>query len=248
MLAGTGLHYRVGPQSLLSDVDITLAAGRLLAIVGPNGAGKSTLLSVLAGDLAPHAGQVRLDGAPVRALRPRELARLRAVMPQQTQLQFSFTAAEVVRLGLYAAPGGDDPALVEAALRRVDALDLAHRTYPTLSGGEQARVTFARVLAQDTPVLLLDEPTAHLDLHHQHLILRLTRSVAEEGRAVAVVLHDLGLAARWADDVVVLAKGAVVASGPPDVALTGPILSTAYGHPIAVVPHPVDGRPLADPQ
>ena len=172
-------------------------------------------------------------------------------MPQQTQLQFSFTAAEVVGLGLFAHRGADpsfgEPALVDAALGRVDARDLAPRAFPTLSGGEQARVTFARVLVQDTPVLLLDEPTAHLDLHHQHLILRLARSVAADGKAVAVVLHNLSLAARWADDVVVLAGGTIVADGPPAQALTGPALTRAYGHPITVLPHPLDGRPLAVP-
>lgn len=247
MITAAGLHYRVGGRTVLSDVDVTVRPGRLLAVVGPNGAGKSTLLALLAGDLRPSAGAVWLDGAPVRAMRPRELARRRAVMPQQTQVQFSFTAAEVVGLGLYARHGHDDPDLIESALRQVDAVELAGRAFPTLSGGEQARVTFARVLAQDTPVLLLDEPTAHLDLHHQHLVLRLARTAAEQGGAVAVVLHDLNLAARFADELVVLAGGRVAASGPPETTLTAAALSTTYGEPITVVPHPLDGRPLVVP-
>jgi iron complex transport system ATP-binding protein len=246
MLTGSNLGYRVAGQHILSDVDITLAAGELVALVGPNGAGKSTLLGLLAGDLAPDTGEVRIHGTPIRDLRPRRLARLRAVMPQQSLLQFTFTATEVVALGAHAAGGPIGPR-VSAALDRAGCADLAGRTYPTLSGGEQARVTLARVLAQATPVLLLDEPTAHLDLRHQSLVLRIARALADDGRAVAVVLHDVNLAARWADRVTVLADGRVAACGPPATALTADTLSAVYAYPITVVEHPLHGGPLALP-
>jgi iron complex transport system ATP-binding protein len=257
MLAGSDLGYRAGGRTILSTVDVEVAAGEVLALVGPNGAGKSTLLGLLAADLVPATGRVTIDGRSLRGLRPRALARLRAVMPQQTRLEFGFTAAEVVAFGAYASGGiragrGDrrgrgDRDIAVAALEQVDAGSLADRSFPTLSGGEQARVTLARVLAQDAPVVLLDEPTAHLDLRHQVLVLRLAREVAAAGRAVVVVLHDVNLAARWADRLMVLAGGRVAACGPPERTLTAAILTEVYGHPIDVVPHPVTGDPLALP-
>jgi len=254
MLAGSDLGYRAGGRAILSTVDVEVAAGEVLALVGPNGAGKSTLLGLLAADLVPATGRVTIEGRSLRGLRPRVLARLRSVMPQQTRLEFGFSAAEVVAFGAYVGGGAEgvrrgrgDRDLALTALRRVDAESLADRSFPSLSGGEQARVTLARVLAQDTPVVLLDEPTAHLDLRHQVLVLRLAREVAAAGRAVVVVLHDVNLAARWADRVMVLAGGRVAACGPPERTLTGAMLTEVYGHPIEVVPHPVTGGPLALP-
>jgi iron complex transport system ATP-binding protein len=256
LLSGTGLGFRAGGRAILSDVDIEVAAGELVALVGPNGAGKSTLLGLLAGDLAPAAGRVAIGGRPVRGMRPGELARLRAVMPQQTVLQFAFTAAEVVALGARAGRGGRGgppadrvagaPDRVAGALRRVGCADLADRPYPGLSGGEQAQVTLARVVAQGAPVVLLDEPTAHLDLRFQARVLRLARALADEGRAVLAVLHDVNLAARWADRVMILADGRVAACGPPPDTVTAAVLSTVYRHRIDVVEHP-DGGPLALP-
>jgi iron complex transport system ATP-binding protein len=245
MLSGRGLAYRVAGRVLLSDVDICVDRGELVALVGPNGAGKSTLLGLLAGDLEPYDGAVSIDGTPVRGRRVHELARLRAVMPQQTLLQFAFTVAEVVALGAHVAVRTHVSDVVESALARVDGTDLAARTFPTLSGGEQARVTLARVIAQRTPVLLLDEPCAHLDLRHQDLVLRLARALADDGHTVVVVLHDVNLAARWADRVAVLADGRMVACGPPARALTSTTLSEVYQHPVTVIEHPLHGCPLA---
>lgn len=175
---------------ILSDVDIELHSG-LIALVGPNGAGKSTLLALLAGDLRPTSGSVVLNGRPAHRVPARELARIRAVMPQVTTISFGFTCAEIVAMAL--PPNGSDRA-VSAALDKVDAAHLAGRRFPTLSGGEQARVTLARVIAQDTPIVLLDEPTAHLDIRHQHAVLQTARQIADEGRLVVAVLHDLNLA------------------------------------------------------
>jgi iron complex transport system ATP-binding protein len=247
MIVASGLTYRAGGRAIVSNVDIEVPGGQLLALVGPNGAGKSTMLGLLAGDLTPNAGSVTMCGRPVRGARPRDLARLRAVMPQQSSIQFPFTAAEVVALGAYAGSASDPRAEVEDALQRVDAAHLATRRYTTLSGGEQARVTLARVLAQRTPLLLLDEPTAHLDLRHQSLLLRVARSLADEGHTVVAVLHDLNLAAQWADRVAVLAGGELVACGSPTNTLTASTLSTVYSHPITVIEHPLHGGPLALP-
>jgi iron complex transport system ATP-binding protein len=248
MLVGTNLGYRAGGRTILSALDIEVAGGEVLALVGPNGAGKSTLLGLLAGDLEPATGEVRIDGRPVRRTRPAALARLRSVMPQQTRLEFAFTAAEVVGLGVRGGRGGRaDEAAVSAALTQVDAAELANRSFPSLSGGEQARVTLARVIAQDAPVVLLDEPTAHLDLRHQGLVLAVGRNLAADRRAVVVVLHDINLAARWADRVMVLADGRVAAHGTPAQTLTADTLSQVYRHRIEVVDHPLRGGPLALP-
>jgi iron complex transport system ATP-binding protein len=243
MLTATDVSFSIAGQRILTDITLSVEPGTVLAIVGPNGAGKSTLLGLLAADLTPTTGLVHLDGHPVARLRPHQLARLRAVLPQQTHLQFAFTAAEVVALG--AQVSGSDPA---AALRRVGCAHLANRSFPTLSGGEQARVTLARVLAQDTPVVLLDEPTAHLDLKHQQTVLTIARGLAKEGRTIVAVLHDLNLAAAHADTIAVIADGRLIAHGPPPEVITDTILTTVYQTPITVVTHPLHGGPLALPR
>jgi iron complex transport system ATP-binding protein len=235
--------YEVGGRALVEDADVRVEHGSVLAIVGPNGAGKSTLLRLLAGELEPTAGEVRVLGRRVADWRARELARVRAVMPQQTVLQFAFTAGEVVAMGR--SPHRDDGhGPVERALARTETTALVPRSFPTLSGGEQARVTLARVLAQEPAILLLDEPTASLDVRHQELALRLARRLAEEGKAVVAVLHDLNAAAAYADEIAVLKHGRVVAHGPPWLVLTEDVLHDVFEHRVLVVPHPVCDCPL----
>lgn len=252
-LEARAVSFRAGEALLLDEVSIELQPGEVLALVGPNGAGKSTLLRVLAGDLAPSAGVVLLDGAPLSSFNPRALALQRAVMPQQTLLQFSFSAFEVALMGrsphLGASRGESeaDVAIVREALARVDALALAGRGYPSLSTGEQQRVTLARVLAQQAPVLLLDEPTSALDIRHQELVTQIAREQAQAGGAVLIVLHDLNLAAACAGRVAVLQQGRLVACGSPWQVLTAELLSRVFEHPIAVLPHPLDDRPLIVP-
>jgi iron complex transport system ATP-binding protein len=220
-------------------------------VVGPKGAGKSTLVGLLAGDLRPSAGEVRLAGRPVGAYRPRELARLRAVLPQQTVLQFAFTVEQVVTMGRSAARSRLGPEEERAAVRRcmadAEVLDLAARRFPTLSGGERARVTLARVLAQGAPALLLDEPTAALDLRHQGLVMGLAARLAREGRAIVAVLHDLNLAAAHADRVAVLCEGRLETCGRPWEALRPERLRRVFGHPVRVLPHPERDCPLVVP-
>jgi iron complex transport system ATP-binding protein len=243
---------QLGPNRVLDAVDLDARAGEVLALVGPNGAGKSTLLGVLSGDLPRVAGTVAIDGEPLASWTGRELALRRAVLPQQTSVSFPFSVEEVVRMGR--APwagtpnGARDDGVVDSVMTRTEVDHLAGRSFPTLSGGERARVALARVLAQESPVLLLDEPTAALDLHHQELVLQTARERAAAGDAVVVVLHDLGLAAAHADRIAVLAHGHKVADGPPGAVLRPDLLSDVYRHEIEVVAHPRTGVPLVLPR
>lgn len=234
----------VSYRHILSTISIQVPEGQLLALVGPNGAGKSTLLAVVAGDLAPTSGRVLLDGRPAHRVPTRQLARLRAVMPQSSNVAFSFTAAQIVSMALPPEAPADS---WWQALETVDATHLAHRSFPTLSGGEQARVTLARVLAQDTPVVLLDEPTAHLDIRHQHTILHHARTLADAGRTVVTVLHDLNLATRYADQIALLDGGRIAAQSAPS-CLDGDLLTAVYGHPIEVIAHPSSAHVLCLPR
>ncbi|MEW5967326.1 MAG: heme ABC transporter ATP-binding protein [Pseudomonadota bacterium] len=234
-------HIRVarGGRNLLDDVSLSARAGEVLAILGPNGAGKSTLLKVMAGEFAPDAGEVALGGRRLRNWLPVELARVRAVMRQDTHLEFAFTAREVVMMGRYPHcerhTTARDWDIVDDALAAADAGHLAARPYPRLSGGEKARVQFARALAQVWPgdtearLLFLDEPTAALDITHQHSLLVLARDLSRAHCfAVIAVLHDLNLAARYADRIALLDQGRVAALGTPAEVLTPEQLMATY--------------------
>ncbi|MPZ13152.1 MAG: heme ABC transporter ATP-binding protein [Chloroflexi bacterium] len=246
------VSYRVGSRALVDDMSLELLAGEVLALVGPNGAGKSTLLRLLAGDLLPSEGEVRPHGLPLWAYGVGALAKQRAVMPQSTFLGFAFPVLDVVLMGRHPHVDGRDerPQDLEAARRameRTETLDLVERRYPTLSGGEQARVTLARVLAQETPVLLLDEPTAHLDPRHQHATMALARTLSDCGGAVLAVLHDLNLAAVYADRVGLMADGRLMSVGPPAEVLTADRLEAVLSIAFAVTRHPTADRPLIVP-
>jgi iron complex transport system ATP-binding protein len=243
-LAATDVGVSVRGRWLLRDVALAVAPGEVVALVGPNGAGKSTLLRVLAGDMLPATGRVLLDGRPIGEFRPRELALRRAVLPQQTVLQFAFTAREVVEMGRGPRRGEDDEAVVATSLARTESSQVAERIFPSLSVGEQARVSLSRVLAQESPLLLLDEPTASLDLRHQQLVMEVARDLAASGAMIVAVLHDLNLAAAHADRIAVLHGGRLVADGTPWETLTESLLTEVFACPIAVTPHPVRGCPL----
>jgi iron complex transport system ATP-binding protein len=228
-IAARAVGIHAGRAVLLDDVTLDIAAGEVLAIVGPNGAGKSTLLAALSGDRSLAHGRVLLHGRDLRAMSVTELARRRAVLPQRSQLSLAFTCAEVVQL----AGAAVDRDLALRCLADVELADFADRTYPSLSGGEQQRVQLARVLAQvatshRAAALLLDEPTSALDPRHQQLVLQLARRAATAGHPVVIVIHDLTLAARWTDRVVLLASGRVVAEGAPAHVLAPHNLELAY--------------------
>ncbi|MHB9754070.1 heme ABC transporter ATP-binding protein [Streptomyces sp. BYX5S] len=246
-----GLHVALGGREVLSGVDLEVRAGEVLALVGPNGAGKSTLLAALAADLPATSGELRVHGRPADAWTPAELALRRALLPQSATLSFPFPVGDVVRMGRAPWAGtareDEDDAVVAAALAATETAAFTARPFSALSGGERARVALARVLAQSAGLLLLDEPTAALDLRHQELVLRVCRERAAAGDAVVVVLHDLGLAAAHADRVAVLHGGRVTAAGPPPDVLAGPLLSEVYQHPVEVLPHPRTGATLVVP-
>ncbi|MFE7890583.1 heme ABC transporter ATP-binding protein [Streptomyces sp. NPDC057412] len=245
-----GLHVRLGERQVLGGVSVTVRAGEVLALVGPNGAGKSTLLGALAADLPATGGVVRVHGRPADEWTAPELALRRAVLPQATDLSFPFTVEEVVRMGRapHAASPDEDDLAVAAAMAATEVSGFAGRPFAALSGGERARVALARVLAQRAPLLLLDEPTAALDLRHQELVLRVCRERARAGDAVVVVLHDLGLAAAYAHRVAILHRGRVAADGTPAEVFSEELLSEVYDQPVDVLSHPRTGAVLVTPR
>lgn len=258
-LSAESLTYRVGDATLLSDVGLSLVPGRFSVVIGPNGAGKSTLVRLLSGELAPSAGRVCYGDADVRDIAPWRLACLRCVLPQASRLAFPFTAAEIVRIGVDGIGRGLSrkarDAIADEALERADVSHLAGRSFQTLSGGEQQRTQFARVLAQlaagrtvaAEQVLLLDEPIASLDLKHQLALLEAASRLAREGVAVLAVLHDLNLAASFADEILVLSRGGSAALGTPADIITDAMVRDVFEVGLAVRAIPPSGQPFLLP-
>lgn len=241
-----------GGAPVIDDVSLQLARGEMLALLGANAAGKSTLVRLAAGLLPPARGRVLLDGRDLAKVGRTGLARRVAVVPQSPSLPPAFTVRELVLmgrtpyLGFLARESARDLAIAERALERVNARALADRRLGELSGGERQRALVALALAQETDVLLLDEPTAHLDLAHQIALLDLTRGLArEQGLAVLAALHDVNLAAAYCDELAFLSRGRLIARGAPRDVLTGSTLREAYGLSFALVEHPQTGRPVA---
>lgn len=218
---------------VLTDVELHIDAGEVVALLGPNGSGKSTLLKTLAGLLPPLGGEVVLADAPIKGLRPREVAQRIASVPQDEAAPFAFTVRQVVAMGRLARSVGlmdspEDLVATEAALRRADCAHLADRAANETSGGERQRALIARALAQDTPIVLMDEPSAHLDASHQAWIVRLARELAAEGRAVVVAVHDLNLAAAMADRAALISAGRIAMNAPIADVLASPRLDETF--------------------
>ena len=243
------ISIQAGSQTLLDQVSMELQPGVLTMVIGPNGSGKTTLLRALAGELSPARGEVRLEHRPLSLWKPLHLARLRSVLPQTDSLSFPFRAEEVVIMGRspWREALSRSAAIAGETLALMDARHLAQRTYTTLSGGEKQRVQLARVLAQiwseqhDTPrYLLLDEPVSALDLGHQYSLLnRIKRQTREHGSGALVTLHDLNLAAQFADRLILLDQGGVAADGTPQTVLQASLIERVYGLPVQVAAHPV---------
>ena len=241
IVTATDLAVTLGGNRVLDQVSLALRRGEVMALVGPNGAGKSTLLAALAGDISPDAGIVQLCGHDLRQLRVQQLARVRSVMLQEHRSAFAFTVRQIVLMGRSPWPAGADDQIVRAAIASVELDGFEARAFLSLSGGEKARASFARALAQETSVLFLDEPTAALDIRHQEALLSIVRERARAGAAVIVVLHDLSLAAAYADRIALLDHGRIVHEGPPAAVLRPDLLSEVYRHPIDVLSLPGRG-------
>ncbi len=248
-LAARGVSYTIGSAAIVEDISLQVEEGEIVAIVGPNGAGKSTLLQLLAGELEPTSGRIELRGKALAKLSAHEIALERAVMPQHTTLQFAFTVEAVVAMGRHPhqTPTAVDVDVVSQAMRDADIAHLAARKYTTLSGGERQRVTFARILAQQAPLLLLDEPTSSLDLHHQEHLMTLAQAAVGRGGTVVTVLHDLNLAAAYADQIVLLDHGRLVAAGTPAHVYTTAPLDRIFEHPLTIGNDPQTGYTTVTP-
>lgn len=255
MLRVDDVSLEVDGKFLLQGISADFLPGRLSVLLGPNGAGKSTLLRLLAAELPPSKGRLRLDAKDLQTWSAADLARRRAFLPQSYRLDFAFRALDVVMLGRYPFHGGTETAedvdRVLQALSRVDAVHLAEREYLSLSGGERQRVQLARVLVQVEQAeggwLLLDEPTSALDLAHQHQLMRLLREMAARGLGIIASLHDLNLAAAYADEVVMLCEGRLHGKGTSEAVLTAGHIGEIYGLPVEVISHPHSGKPLVLP-
>lgn len=251
-IAAERLRAGYRERSVLGGVDVRVEGGSVVAVVGPNGAGKSTLLRCLAGLIRPSGGRVTLDGTDLASLSRAEIARRVAVVPQAVEVLFPFTVREIVALGRTAhlGPGGiaraADRAAVARALADLALEDLAEREVDGVSGGERQRAVVAMALAQEGDVLLMDEPTVHLDPAHQRATLQLVRRLARErGVAAVAVLHDLNLAAAMSDRIVALREGLVVADGPPAEVVAAGTVAAIFGEGLVVGTH--DGVPYVLP-
>jgi iron complex transport system ATP-binding protein len=243
----------MGSKALISGIDLNVDSGEMLAVLGPNGAGKSSLLKVMAGEYSHYTGEMTLGGRDYYSFDPKERAKFLGILPQSSQLAFSFSVFEVVSLGRLPHSTGNviDREIVYQALIQADVAYLAHALYPSLSGGEKQRVQFARVLCQiwqhsesGQGYLLLDEPTSALDLSHQHQTLSQAKALASKGVAVLCILHDVNLAAQYADKIVLLNKGKITAAGRVTEILTSSNIAGLYGIEVSVMAHPKGDYPL----
>ncbi len=259
MLRIAGLTVSYGARRVLNAISLEIKSGEVMALIGPNGAGKSSLVKAASGVIPIESGMLQWNEPGVASVKlmtlsPMERARTLAVVPQAASMPPAFTVWETVLMGrtphlnFLGQISKKDEAIARLALQKVDALDLSERRVGELSGGEQQRVLLARALTQSTPILLLDEPTSNLDLHYQVSFMETVRSLAHKDKlAVLVAMHDLNLAARYADQVALLVEGEIIAAGSPQEVLTPELISAAYHLPVQVIPHPFADVPLVLP-
>lgn len=249
-----GFHYPGALHPALAGIDFSVEPGTFHGIIGPNGSGKSTLLKLLLGTLTPASGQIRYGGRPLSSWSRRELARGIGVVPQREEIAFPLSVRELVSMGRYPhlrtwqRENAADRRAIDAALHRCAVLDLASRPLATLSGGELQRARIARALAQEPATLVLDEPTASLDIRHEMAIFELIARLAAEGATVVIVTHNLNLAARYADQLLLLDRGRTARVGAPAQVLARDIIESVYGWPVALTTHPGPGPDTGAPQ
>ncbi|HEV7306080.1 ABC transporter ATP-binding protein [Ensifer sp.] len=253
-LYGRNLTVGYGQTTVLKDVDVTIPDGRITALIGANGSGKSTLLRTLARAIRPSAGTVYLDGQSIAALSNRTIARTLALLPQNPVSPDGLTVRQLCRFGrhphrhLLSRLSGHDEEIIEWALAVTDLLPLANTNLPRLSGGQRQRAWITMALVQETPILLLDEPTTYLDMAHQLEVLEVLRSLnRDQGRTIVMVVHDLNHAALYADHIVSVVDGSIHAAGRPAELLRPDLIRTVFGVESLVIPHPVHGGPLCVP-
>ena len=254
MLKAEGLHFAYKEARILEGVDLEVGAGELVGIVGPNGVGKTALLRLISGVHSPARGSIRIDGMDLSTLKPAQRAKLVSVVPQNPQLPLSFRVEDLVLMGrnpylkLLQWEGWSDLEIVRRAMDLTETMHLADRSVDTLSGGERQRALVAMALAQETPLMLLDEPTSSLDLAHQTGIMDLVMNVQRQrGGTVVVAMHDLTLAAQYCNRLVLLSEGRVYAEGPPESVLTRENIAKVYRADVLILPHPKAGKPVVLP-
>jgi len=255
MLKIKNLSVYYGERQVLKDVSLDVHSGEVVALIGPNGAGKSTLIRAVSGVIPVRSGEIRAGETDVTSLPALWRARQISVVPQAVSMPPAFTVWEAVLLGrtpylnFLGQTSAADEALARRALEQVDMLHLSGSRMDEISGGEQQRVLLARALAQSTPILLMDEPTAHLDLRHQIDLLKLIAAQArEKGLTVLIALHDLNLASLFADRMAVIEGGQLCMAGKPGDTITPEMLKAVYRLPVHVIPHPESGAPLVVPE
>ncbi|MCS3432686.1 Fe(3+) dicitrate ABC transporter ATP-binding protein FecE [Klebsiella sp. BIGb0407] len=244
------LSISYGTQKVLDSLSLTLPAGKITALLGPNGCGKSTLLNCFSRLITPQSGTIMLDDQPLKELTSRQLARQLALLPQHHLTPEGITVRELVSYGrspwlsLWGRLSAEDNTRVDIAMNQTQTHLLAERRLTELSGGQRQRAFLAMVLAQDTPVVLLDEPTTYLDINHQVELMRLMGELKTAGKSVIAVLHDLNQASRYCDHLVVLAQGRVIAQGTPEEVMKPELLKAVFSIEAEIHPEPISGRPM----
>lgn len=254
MLKVIDVYANYADHPVLKGLDFEIANGEVVAVIGPNGAGKTTLVRVISGVIPLQAGKILVNGKDLNGMAPEERAKLMAVVPQARQLPLDFSVHQTVMIGRtpyigwFGLTSLRDEQTVLQAMNQTQISHLNKRRIGELSGGEQQRVLLARALAQDTPLLLMDEPTTHLDLQHQFALLNLIRKLAKEQKfAILLILHDLNLASIYADRVLLMVDGKILREGTPNMVITAKNLAEAYHINVQVIEHPEYGTPLVLP-
>lgn len=247
MLQASQVHFCIRQRPIVDEVSLALNPGEILAVLGPNGAGKSTFFKILSGEIKCKHGSIGYNGHSIKDLKSKELAAVRAVMPQHSQVNFPFTAQEVVELGLISTNSKQPAKLIEEVMEATNTIHLKGQVFNHLSGGEKQRVQLARVLVQiweNKPFpryLLLDEPTSSLDIAQQHAVLKILQTLKSRNIGILVILHELNLAAQYADKIALLKDGLIAKIGSVEEVLEEKILEYVFDHPIQLIQNPVTG-------